>query len=218
MSVSDGGIAINGIDRADLTPPSQKVPSQKSSQQFRGCPQVRINHGVLNLDWENRHLRIPFDLTARLASTGEIDAMLALYPCGQKMLVSGRWSQQDASGHVSLTAHSLSVEKMAALLKAVPGLAMGGDVDLQAGAAIQMSPFTIQRSFNALELGIFQCRIWRSYIGCGAQDAINTTTPFHLQLLQTGPQRFTVKGGNLMVQSRVPLVLDDLEGDFTYES
>ncbi|MEK6193447.1 MAG: hypothetical protein N2F24_04360, partial [Deltaproteobacteria bacterium] len=135
MSVNDDGIAISGIDLAKQKPPSVKAPSREPAGSSVAVHRLRINHAFLNLDWENGHLRTPFDLTARLAPTGEIDAMLALYPCGQKMLVSGHWSQNDARGHVSLAAHSLSVEKMAALLKVMPGLALGGNVDLQAGAS-----------------------------------------------------------------------------------
>ena len=216
VSVNNGGIAISGIDTVKPPPSSQKVPDREPAESSVAVERLRINHAVLNLDWENGHLRIPFDLTARLAPTGEIDAMLALYPCGQKMLVSGRWSQKDASGHVSLAAHSLSVEKMVALLKAVPGLVLGGNVDLQAGASIQMSPF----KFSDLSMSLSSASLSAVYGDlkvAAVQDANNISTPFHLQLLQTGPKHFTLKGGNLMVRSRAPLVVDDLEGDFIYD-
>ncbi len=217
VSVKDGNIVVAGLDMDRPAPASTKTLEQDAADRSVAVQRIRITHAVLNLDWQNRHLSIPFDLTVRLASIGEIDAMLALYPCGQKLEAAGHWSQAKSSGHVSLSAQALSLEKMQAVLKAVPGLVLGGDIDLQANAAIQMAPF----SFSNLQARVRSASFSADFGGLellAAPDAANTRSPFLFKLNQIGPQSFAVKGGGLAVRSHVPLVLDDLQGNFTYDA
>jgi len=217
VSVRDGSLAIKGVELNRPASPSGNASERSTAGSSVAVNTIRITHAALNLDWQGRPLRIPFDLTARLAPTGEIDAKLALYPCGQKVQVAGNWFQNESKGYLSLTAHAFSLEKMKAVLKAMPDLAMEGDVDLKAGAAIQLSPFT----FSDLSMRIRSSSLSAAWGGLGmaaVPGADKATPSFLLQLDQTGPQRFALKGGGLMVQSRVPLVLDTLEGDLIYDA
>lgn len=217
VSVRDGSIVIKGVDMNRPASPSSNASKRGAGGSSVAVHTIRITHAVLNLDWQGRPLRIPFDLTARLAPTGEIDAMLALYPCGQKVQIAGNWFQNESIGDLSLTAHAFSLEKMKAFLKAMPDLSMEGDMDLKAGAAIQLSPFTI--SDFSMRMGSSSLSAaWGGLDVAAVPGAGKTKTPFLLQLDQTGPQRFALKGGGLVVQSRVPLVLDTFAGDLIYDS
>ena len=151
VSVDDEGIAIAGIDLEKPTPPSGKASAKASAGSAVAVGRIRIRSAVLNLFLEGETLRIPFDLTARLEPAGIIDAMLTLRPCGEKILLSTRWEQTGSHGAVSLTAASLSLEKLAAMVKALPPeLTLAGDIDLQAGAAISLNPLKIEDMTGSL--------------------------------------------------------------------
>ena len=217
VSAKDGTVAIEGIDAHRPAPSSTKAIDRDAAGDSVTVHRIEITHATLNLDWQNRHLRVPFDLTARLAHTGEVNAMLAVYPCGQKVQVAGHWFQKESKGFVSLTAHAFSPETIMAMLKAVPDMAVGGDVDVQAGVSIQISPFAF--SDLAMRVSSTSFSAVQGDLGLAAGPVTgHTKTPFLLKLDQTGPRRFTLKGKGLVLQTRVPLVLDDLEGDLSYDS
>ena len=218
--VKDGNVVIHGIDLNRPAPPPNRdsagAPAQDTAASRVAVHRIRINHALLNLDHSNTHLSIPFDLAARLGST-VIDAILAVYPCGQKVQVAGNLSRADWSGSVSLTARALALGKMAALFKAVPGWVVDGDVDLKADAAIRLSPF----SFNHLLVNVSSASLSAASRNLGLAAAPNTghpKRPLQIKLSQTGPRRFALKAGGLVVKTKVDLVLDSLSGDLTYDA
>ncbi|MBW2633053.1 MAG: hypothetical protein JRE14_02795, partial [Deltaproteobacteria bacterium] len=195
VSVNDEGIVIAGIDLEKPTPPSGKASAKASAGSAVAVGRIRISSAVLNLFLEGETLRIPFDLTARLEPAGTIDAMLTLRPCGEKILLSTRWEQTGSHGAVSLTAASLSLEKLAAMVKALPPeLTLSGDIDLQAGAAISLNPLKIEEMTGSLDATAF--RVAYGDISLGTHPVM-------------------VSGGNLVMQARVPLVIDNLKGAIT---
>jgi len=216
VGVKDGIVAIHGLDLDSPTPPSSnKVPGQRADKSAVAIHKIRITHGVLNLDHQNRLLRIPFNLAARLPATGDIDAILTMYPCGQKAQMAGSWSRADSRGTVSLTARSLALGKMTALLKAVPGWVVAGDVDLKADAAIHLSPF----SFSNLVVSASSASL-SAVLGdldLAAAPVTGAKKPLLINLSQTGPGQFRLKAGGLAVKAKVPLVLDSLTGDLFYD-
>jgi len=215
VSVNDEGIVIAGIDLEKPTPPSGKASAKASAGSAVAVGRIRISSAVLNLFLEGETLRIPFDLTARLEPAGTIDAMLTLRPCGEKILLSTRWEQTGSHGAVSLTAASLSLEKLAAMVKALPPeLTLSGDIDLQAGAAISLNPLKIEEMTGSLDATAF--RVAYGDISLGTHPAgKETDTAFHLSVRQVEKKRFMVSGGNLVMQARVPLVIDNLKGAIT---
>jgi hypothetical protein len=218
VSVKENTIVIQGLDLDRPAPPSSgKASAQGTDTSAVAVQRIRITHGMLNLDYQSTLLKIPFDLSARLVSAGEIDAMLAVYPCGQRVQIACKWSPKTSKGYLSLTARAFSLEKMKAVLMVMPELAMAGDVDLQANAAIQLAPFAFSNLSMRVSSTSFRAALGE--LGMTAAPAAGNTAPsFMLKLDQTGLQRFALKGGGLMVKDRVPLVLDSLKGDLFYDS
>jgi hypothetical protein len=218
MAVKDGKMVIHGIDmNRPVQQPTEKAPAHDAAESTVAIHRIRITHGVFNLDLQNTLLSIPFDLSARLAPTGEIDSILTLSPCGQKVQVAGHWSQKDSSGTVSLTVRSLDLEKMAAMLKAMPGWVVRGDMDVKAEAAIRRSPF----AFTDLLLSVGSASMRATFGDLGltaAPVAGNTKHPLLINVNQTAPGRFALKAGGLVVQGKVPLALDSLKGELFYDS
>jgi len=217
VSVKDSTVAIHGLDLEKSTPPSSdKGPAQSADTSAVAIHTIRITHGVLNLDHENTFLRIPFNLAARLLATGDMDAILTVYPCGQKVQVAGSWSPAGSSGTVSLTARALALDKMTALFKVMPGWVVEGDVDLKADAAIHLSPFSLSNLVVSASSTSLSAAL--GDLGLAAAPVTGAKNPLLINLDQTGPGQFTLKAGGLVVKAKVPLVLDSLKGNFFYDS
>jgi len=229
IDISDDGVAISGIDLKKTDQKSKDLGNgnsdaaqeEKAKNPDGNSPAVdrfEINNAVLNLGGKYGQWQIPFSVSARLAPSGEVDAILTLYLCGQKVLVSTRWSQADSNGEVSLAADAMSFENMTAVLKFVPGLVASGDIDLKAGANISLTPFEIKGVMFSLE-----SKNLNASFGKTGLQALSTDGPsqngLYLNVQQTDKNRFALTGGNLVVQSTaVPLVLDKLDGRIDYGS
>lgn len=223
----------------------RSVTSASSPLSDMRVDQIEIRGGMFNLAWRDAVYKIPFE--ADLKPVGKdmtrLDVNVRLFVRGQPLTLTATVDTNDRVADVTLDAPLLALDRFADLVHLIPGLDASGRIDLQAGARVGMSPFTLS---GEAELSILSFEIehpvpgalkagvvlpmefafsqngldgWTAEIGTRESDPIDPGGTLDLTVaagdIQTGMPRFrlTVRGDRQGGDAQWHLDLDTIRAD-----
>jgi hypothetical protein len=204
----DGTFTLAGFDM-------KKTPAGTSSQKTSlptdfsfSIPRIEIRHSVAVFKWENRVIRLPFELeiTPRNGGRNRLQCSIGIYPCGQEITASVDLDLKKKKLLAEVDTRGLSLEKFTDFTKGVQGLTLSGALDLKADAVMDLENLEIVSASACLEFRNEESSFKNFILDNSPED----TSAFRLNINKIAGNKWKISGNSIAFSSPLPLQVLDM--------